>query len=102
MAAVLVVIIVFVAGALYGIEKNNEKLNDQPMIVTPEQDQPPRPEPEEKIKHGGTKIEAYCPPPGREERVPWISQLAGGVGEGVATSFNGLIVVFSEIIQSGS
>lgn len=101
MAAVLVIIIVFVAGALYGIEKNNEKLYDQPMVVTPEQDPQPRPESKEKIKHEAIPTEAYCPPPEREERVPWISQLAGGVGEGVATSFNGLIVVFSEIIQSG-
>lgn len=102
MAAVLLVIIVFVAGALYGIEKNNEKLNDKPWVVTTQQDQPTHREPEGRVKHDGTSTEAYCAPPKREENVPWISKLAGGVGEGVATSFNGVIVILSEIIQSGA
>jgi hypothetical protein len=102
MAAVLLVIVVFVTGALYGIDKNNQKLNDQPVVVTAEQDQPSHREPEKRIKDDGTSTEAYCAPPEREEKVPWISKLAGGVGEGVATSFNGVIVVLSEIIQSGS
>ncbi|WP_281975945.1 hypothetical protein [Halobacillus litoralis] len=104
-AGVLLVGAVFIAGAFYGIDKNNEKTKEEPVVVTTQPEPDPerragqKPEKEARIENSA---ENHCAPPYIEDEVPWISRLAGGVGEGIAVSFNGVIVVLSEMIQSGS
>lgn len=89
LVAVLLAIALFFAGALYGIEKNQEKENGvvhteaAPVVHDPERT-------------------TECSSPVVEEDIPWISQLAGGIGEGVAVSFNGIVLVLSEVLSAGS
>ncbi|SDP56330.1 hypothetical protein [Halobacillus aidingensis] len=101
LAGGLIVIIVFVTGAFYGIDKTNEKLDDRPAVVT-------TPISEQEVDHSVEKqtsispgSDDFCASPNIESGAPWISKLAGGMGQGVASSFNGVIVVLSEIIQAG-
>lgn len=96
-----IVIIVFVTGAFYGIDKTNEKLDDGPAVVTTQKSEP-------EVDHRAGEQTSpspgsndFCAPPKIDPDAPWISQLAGGMGQGVASSFNGVIVVLSEIIQAG-
>ncbi|MBX0358777.1 hypothetical protein [Halobacillus sp. Nhm2S1] len=101
LAGGLIVVVVFITGAFYGINKTNEKLDDRPAVVTIEKaEQEVDHRVEEQISSSpGT--DDFCAPPKIDAGAPWISQLAGGMGEGVASSFNGVIVVLSEIIQAG-
>ncbi|MYL47901.1 hypothetical protein GLV98_00300 [Halobacillus litoralis] len=101
LAGGLIVVIVFVTGAFYGIDKTNEKLDDRPAVVTTQKSEP---EVDHRVEEQPTTSPAsndFCAPPKLDAKAPWISQLAGGMGEGVASSFNGVIVVLSEIIQAG-
>ncbi|WP_226583176.1 hypothetical protein [Halobacillus litoralis] len=93
---------VFIAGALYGIEQNNDKLDEQrPSAVTADVKLQEPPKAQEKEDEPKT-AECRCTPPEIEETIPWISQFALGIGEGVALIFNGVIVVLAGIIQAGS
>ncbi|MGR9049308.1 hypothetical protein ACQ4XT_11825 [Halobacillus faecis] len=101
LAGGLIIVIVFVTGTFYGIEKTNEKLDDRPAVVTPEK-------PEQEVDHRVEEQTStlpdsgdFCAPLTIDSDAPWISRLAGGMGKGVASSFNGVIVVLSEIIQAG-
>lgn len=78
----------FIAGALFGIEKNSEKLEDTQTVVV-----------QEKEKRG---TDDQCAPPSQDGEYPWIVQVAGGIGEGVAATFNGIVLILSEFIHSGS
>lgn len=101
MAVLLMLVVVFVLGALYGIDKNNEKRAYEPAVVTVQPD-PVKRETADLKKEEGQEIEdVSCIPPYPKENIPWISKLAGGLGEGVAMSFNGVIVFLAEIIQAG-
>ncbi|GEN52012.1 hypothetical protein [Halobacillus faecis] len=101
LAGGLIVVVVFITGAFYGIDKTNEKLDDRPAVVTTEKS-------EQEIDHRVEEqpspppgTDDFCAPPKIDTGPPWISQLAGEMGQGVASSFNGVIVVLSEIIQAG-
>ncbi|MEC3883167.1 hypothetical protein VKA52_05415 [Halobacillus sp. HZG1] len=96
-----IVVIVFVTGAFYGIDKTNEKLDDRPAVVTT---QKPHQEADHRVEKqvlAAPESDDFCSPPKIEVEAPWISQLAGGMGKGVASTFNGVIVVLSEMIQAG-
>ncbi|MBA2173538.1 hypothetical protein H0266_01350 [Halobacillus locisalis] len=86
---VLLAIALFFSGALYGIDKNQEKENGavETNAAPSVQDTTSHPE---------------CDAPVVEEDIPWISQLAGGIGEGVAVSFNGIVLILSEVLSAGS
>lgn len=79
-------IALFFLGALYGIEKNQQKETDGVVVeLTPS------------AHDLGEKgdCESYV----KEEKVPWISRLAGGIGEGIAVSFNGIVLIFTEVLS---
>ncbi|MBN8236690.1 hypothetical protein JF544_15630 [Halobacillus kuroshimensis] len=105
LAGLIILFGVFVAGALYGVEKNNEKF-DEAAPVHQERVEEEKVETESGQTSSQTTEqiptdEKDCRPSFQEEDVPWITRLAAGIGEGVAVTFNGLIVVASEIIQAG-
>ncbi|CDQ18055.1 hypothetical protein SAMN05192559_102204 [Halobacillus karajensis] len=102
MAAIVMILIVFVAGALYGIDKNNEKAHEQPDMVVTEQDASNEDSKITKEDKDHPKEDSICAPPPMESNGPWVTKLAEGLGNGVASGFNGVIVVLSEIIQAGS
>ncbi|WP_079479609.1 hypothetical protein [Halobacillus salinus] len=81
---IVLAVALFFSGALYGIEKNQQKeTGDVPVEVT----------------SPDTRDEQDCLPPESNESVPWISRLAEGIGEGIAVTFNGIVVVFSEMFS---
>lgn len=86
---IVLAVALFFAGALYGIEKNQEKESavEKTAPVHSSYD---------------SAASAECETLEVEEDVPWISQLAGGIGEGVAVSFNGFVLVLSEVLSAGS
>ncbi|MYL19832.1 hypothetical protein GLW04_08035 [Halobacillus litoralis] len=103
LAGLIILFGVFIAGALYGIEKNNEKLDEAVSVHQPEEVEEKA---EDRQSPTGTTEQIYaaerdCHPSSQPEDVPWITRLAAGIGEGVAVTFNGLIVIASEIIQAG-
>ncbi|MCA1009736.1 hypothetical protein [Halobacillus halophilus] len=77
----------FVAGSLYGIEKNQEKEKEHAPIVQEKETE------ESPVVHP-------CSPPETTEAIPFIVKVAAGIGEGVAASFNGIILVLAEFIHS--
>ncbi|MBH0229930.1 hypothetical protein LCL89_01380 [Halobacillus yeomjeoni] len=85
-AAILVCASLFIFGALYGIEKNNLKQGETPVHI---------------VEKSEGVAATNCSPPPASEDFPWIVELAGGLGEGVAFTFNGVVLVLSEMIQAG-
>ncbi|MGP4074462.1 hypothetical protein [Halobacillus sp. K22] len=85
--AILLGVALFVAGSLYGIEKNQEKERENSPVVH-----------EEEVKKPAAADR--CSPPETMEDVPFIVKVAAGMGEGVAASFNGIILVLAEFIHS--
>lgn len=90
----LVVLIIgaalFISGAFYGIDKNNEKLKEiTPAVKVQEQEK-------------SSSSADDCRPVTETTDYPWIVEVAGGIGEGVAATFNGILLVLSEIIHSGA
>jgi hypothetical protein len=81
--------VLFITGAFYGIDKNNEKLADAPTVKVREQEKPSQPE-------------GQCRAVTEQEDYPWIVEVAGGIGEGVSATFNGILLVLSEMIHSSS
>ncbi|ARI77008.1 hypothetical protein [Halobacillus mangrovi] len=80
----------FILGAFYGIDKNNEKLEE----ITPTV------KVQEKEKEKAPSSADDCRPVTETTDYPWIVEIAGGIGEGVAATFNGVLLVLSEIIHS--
>ncbi|MGI8316087.1 hypothetical protein [Halobacillus mangrovi] len=81
----------FISGAFYGIDKNNEKLEEiTPAVKVQEKEQ-------EEASSADD-----CRPVTENTDYPWIVEIAGGIGEGVAATFNGILLVLSEIIHSGA
>ncbi|WLR46214.1 hypothetical protein LC065_11430 [Halobacillus litoralis] len=101
LAGGLIVVIVFVTGAFYGIDKTNEKLDDRPIVEAPEKSEQELDHRVEEQTSTSPDSDDFCAPLKIDSDAPWISRLAGGLGKGVASSFNGVIVVLSEIIQAG-
>lgn len=79
----------FISGALYGIDKNQEKERD--VLVTSDN---------ETFSKKNQITNACEPQRSPEEKPPWITQLAEGMGEAVAISFNGILVIVSEFFSS--
>ncbi|ASF39962.1 hypothetical protein CEH05_12775 [Halobacillus halophilus] len=77
----------FVAGSLYGIDKSQEKEIEPASIV------------QEKVPEKSSAVHP-CSPPETIEDIPFIVKVAAGIGEGVAASFNGIILVLAEFIHS--
>lgn len=86
----------FVGGSLYGIEKNQEKEKSEPAVAESAEQEVPN-----KAQAEGSKGEE-CEPPEKEEEIPWIVSIASGLGEGIASTFNGIILIFTEFIHAGA
>lgn len=103
LAGLIILFGVFIAGALYGIEKNNETFDEAVPVHQErvEEEKAASEQTSSQTTKQSPSDEKDCHPSFQEEDVPWITLLAAGIGEGVAVTFNGLIVVASEIIQAG-
>ncbi|KHE71193.1 hypothetical protein [Halobacillus sp. BBL2006] len=88
-AIMIIGAVLFITGAFYGIDKNNEKLADAPTVKVKEQEEP-------------SHSEGHCRPVTEQDDYPWIVEVAGGIGEGVSATFNGILLVLSEMIHSSS
>ncbi|MCA0970023.1 hypothetical protein LCM20_05435 [Halobacillus litoralis] len=73
----------FFTGALYGIEKNQQKETEAVKVEAP---QP-------QVASSGE-----CAPSESEAGAPFITQIAEGIGELVKGVFNGIVLVFSELM----
>ncbi|MFZ0370336.1 MAG: hypothetical protein WAM07_12155 [Halobacillus sp.] len=87
LVAILLSGALFVAGSLYGIDKSQEKEIEPTPIV------------QEKEPKKSAAVDP-CSPPETIEDIPFIVKVAAGIGEGVAASFNGIILVLAEFIHS--